>query len=108
MLLRRLPKLVRSFSSRLTRGSLLGTAFRPGLKKTVAFGIFGLLAPIGFLIGGVWGSLFGQLGPTVWWIFWSQSVMLFLNSIQCGSHPDHLPQGHGICGHDRCELVNYT
>lgn len=50
--------------------ALLGRAYAPGVKKNIVFSLFGAMAPWGFVIGALFGSIFAQL--TWWpWLFWS-------------------------------------
>ncbi|KAF2681621.1 MFS general substrate transporter [Lentithecium fluviatile CBS 122367] len=57
--------------------ALFGRAYAPGsIRKNIVFSIFGALAPTGFVIGGIFGSLFAQLA---WWpwSFWSYGAAAF-------------------------------
>ncbi|KAF2453157.1 YOR378W-like protein [Lineolata rhizophorae] len=57
--------------------ALLGRAYPPGIKKNIVFSIFGGVAPGGFVVGALSGSLFGQL--LFWpWAFWSFGIGCFL------------------------------
>ncbi|TID19080.1 MFS general substrate transporter [Venturia nashicola] len=53
--------------------ALFGRAYPPGIKKNIVFSIFGAVAPMGFVIGATFGSLFAEL---VWWpwAFWSFGI----------------------------------
>jgi MFS family permease len=57
--------------------ALFGRAYPPGIKKNIVFSIFGAVAPAGFVVGAVFGSLYGQL---VWWpwAFWSFGIVLWI------------------------------
>lgn len=49
--------------------ALLSKRYEPGLERTIAFSIFGALAPIGFQVHAVFASLVAErIGPR--WIFW--------------------------------------
>ncbi|THH20802.1 hypothetical protein EW146_g632 [Bondarzewia mesenterica] len=43
-------------------------------RKTLAFALFGAIAPMGYVVGAVWGALFGQLGVRWGWIYWSMAI----------------------------------
>lgn len=63
--------------------ALLARAYPPGLKKNLIFSLFGFMAPLGFVIGATFSSLFAQLA---WWpwAFWSFSIgclVLFIISL---------------------------
>jgi MFS family permease len=63
--------------------AMLARAYPPGLKKNLLFSLFGCMAPIGFVTGTAFSSLFAQL---VWWpwAFWSFSfgcLVLFITSL---------------------------
>lgn len=53
--------------------ALFGRAYPPGIKKNIVFSIFGAVAPMGFVIGATFGSLFAEV---VWWpwAFWSFGI----------------------------------
>lgn len=53
--------------------ALFGRAYPPGIKKNIVFSVFGAVAPMGFVIGATFGSLFAEL---VWWpwAFWSFGI----------------------------------
>ncbi|KAJ5700827.1 hypothetical protein N7536_003840 [Penicillium majusculum] len=51
--------------------AILGRTYRPGLRKEMIFSLFGATAPGGFIVGGVFSSIFAQL---VWWP-WGYWVM---------------------------------
>ena len=56
--------------------ALFGRAYPPGIKKNLVFALFGAMAPVGFVIGATFGSLFAEL--TWWpWAFWSYGVAAF-------------------------------
>lgn len=56
--------------------ALFGRAYKPGIRKNIAFSIFGALAPAGFVIGATFASLFAEL---VWWPwgFWAYGIAAF-------------------------------
>ncbi|KAJ5651669.1 hypothetical protein N7507_009095 [Penicillium longicatenatum] len=51
--------------------AILGRTYPPGLRKEMIFSLFGATAPGGFVVGGVFSSLFAQLA---WWP-WGYWVM---------------------------------
>ncbi|KAJ6080518.1 hypothetical protein N7467_010271 [Penicillium canescens] len=51
--------------------AILGRTYPPGLRKEMIFSLFGATAPEGFIVGGVFSSIFAQL---VWWP-WAYWVM---------------------------------
>ncbi|KAJ5505223.1 hypothetical protein N7453_004180 [Penicillium expansum] len=51
--------------------AILGRTYRPGLRKEMIFSLFGATAPGGFIVGGVFSSIFAQLA---WWP-WGYWVM---------------------------------
>ena len=51
--------------------AIFGRTYRPGLRKAMAFSLFGATAPGGFITGGAFSSIFAQL---VWWP-WGYWVM---------------------------------
>jgi MFS family permease len=56
--------------------AILAHTFPPGIKKNVAFSLFGAAAPNGFILGCVFSSLFAQF---VWWpwAFWVMGMVSF-------------------------------
>ena len=62
--------------------ALLGRRYKNGKRKDYAFAIFAAMAPIGFIAGAAFSSLFAQL---VWWpwTFWAASVITLILSL-CG------------------------
>jgi MFS family permease len=57
--------------------ALFGRAYPPGIKKNVVFSIFGCVAPVGFVVGATFGSLFAQIAT--WpWAFWSFGIALWV------------------------------
>lgn len=61
---------------------LLGAAWMGGggkrdeKMKRLAFGIFGAIAPAGFMVAGAWASAVVQTGSRDWrWIFWSMAIV---------------------------------
>lgn len=61
--------------------ALLGTAFSPGVKKNLAFAIFGAIAPAGYILGLAWGGLFDQVVGDWRWTYWSTSIVAGLFGI---------------------------
>lgn len=57
--------------------AILGRAYPPGLRKEMIFSCFGATAPGGFIVGGVFSSLFAQL---VWWpwAYWVMGMVCFV------------------------------
>jgi len=56
--------------------ALFGHAYPPGMKKNIVFSIFGGVAPLGFVIGSLSGSVFAQY--VFWpWTFWSYAFAAF-------------------------------
>lgn len=51
--------------------AILGRTYPPGFRKEMIFSLFGATAPGGFIVGGVFSSIFAQL---VWWP-WGYWVM---------------------------------
>lgn len=51
--------------------AILGRTYPPGLRKEMIFSLFGATAPGGFIVGGVFSSIFAQL---LWWP-WGYWVM---------------------------------
>jgi MFS family permease len=50
--------------------ALFGRAYPPGIKKNIAFSIFGAVAPAGFVTGATFGALFAEF--VYWpWAFWT-------------------------------------
>lgn len=56
--------------------ALLGRAYPPGIKKNIVFSLFGAMAPWGFVMGALFGSIFSELA---WWpwTFWSYGMAAF-------------------------------
>lgn len=44
--------------------AVLGRIYPPGFRKEMIFSLFGATAPGGFIVGGVFSSIFAQF---VWW-----------------------------------------
>jgi MFS family permease len=44
--------------------AILGRTYPPGLRKEMIFSLFGATAPGGFIVGGVFSSIFAQF---LWW-----------------------------------------
>ena len=58
--------------------ALLGRIYPPGRGKDVAFSIFGLAAPLGFILGATFSSLIGQ--RSWWpWIYWVHSIVCLIS-----------------------------
>lgn len=53
--------------------ALLGRAYPPGMKKNLIFSLFGAMAPWGFVLGALFGSVFSELA---WWpwTFWTYGI----------------------------------
>ncbi|KAK7202369.1 YOR378W-like protein [Myxozyma melibiosi] len=60
--------------------ALLGRAYKPGMRKNMAFSIFGAVAPTGFLLGATFAGIFTEL---VWWPwnFWVGGMVMILATI---------------------------
>ncbi|PYI18590.1 MFS general substrate transporter [Aspergillus violaceofuscus CBS 115571] len=60
--------------------AILGRAYPPGLRKEMIFSCFGATAPGGFIVGGVFSSIFAQL---VWWpwAYWVMGIVCFVLSV---------------------------
>ena len=54
--------------------ALLARAYPKGKRKSFVFAMFGATAPSGFLLGGLFGSLFGQFA---WWPWAQWSLAIF-------------------------------
>lgn len=59
--------------------AILGRTYPPGLRKEMIFSFFGATAPSGFIVGGVFSSIFAQL---VWWPwgYWVMGMVCFILS----------------------------
>ena len=72
--------------------AMLGTIYKPGPRKTLAFSLFAAGSPAGFTVGGILSALFAQL--TSWpWIFYATTIVCVLYCI-CGYYfipNQHLP-----------------
>ncbi|KAE8154901.1 MFS general substrate transporter [Aspergillus avenaceus] len=57
--------------------AILGRAYPPGLRKQMVFSLFGATAPNGFIVGGVFASIFAQW---VWWpwAYWVMGMVCFV------------------------------
>jgi len=53
--------------------ALLGATYPPGLRKNLVFAVFGAVAPLGALIGAVFGGIFQDNWP---WAFYSLALVL--------------------------------
>lgn len=63
--------------------ALLARAYTPGNRKSFTFALFGLGAPVGYILGGLFGSLFAQF---LWWP-WGQWVLAFVcTGLAVGAH----------------------
>ena len=73
--------------------ALFGTAYQPGPRKNMVFAVFGAVAPrtilcgeelmnaAGFVIGAVWGGLFGQFDVQWRWIYWSMAIVSMIYAL---------------------------
>ncbi|KAJ3003365.1 hypothetical protein HKX48_001796 [Thoreauomyces humboldtii] len=57
--------------------AIMGSTYPPGPRKNMVFSLFGATAPLGFLVGAVFSSLFAQL---VWWpwAYWVMGMVCLL------------------------------
>lgn len=57
--------------------ALFGRAYPVGIKKNIVFSIFGAVAPMGFVLGALSGSIFAEY---LWWpwTFWTYGITAFL------------------------------
>ncbi|KAK9378469.1 uncharacterized protein V2V93DRAFT_361202 [Kockiozyma suomiensis] len=55
--------------------ALLGRAYKPGMRRNMAFAVFGAVAPFGFLMGATFAGIFAQF---VWWPwnFWVGAIIM--------------------------------
>jgi MFS family permease len=55
--------------------AILGRAYKPGLKKSIIFSLYGATAPSGFVVGAVFSSLLSQ---RLWWpwAYWIMAIAL--------------------------------
>ncbi|KAL3484798.1 MFS general substrate transporter [Aspergillus germanicus] len=60
--------------------AILGRAYSPGLRKELIFSFFGATAPSGFIVGGVFSSIFAQM---VWWPwgYWVMGMVCFVFAV---------------------------
>ena len=60
--------------------ALLARVYPNGLRKTMVFALFGACAPSGFVLGALFGSLFGQLA---WWpwAFWVTAIACAITAL---------------------------
>jgi MFS family permease len=60
--------------------AILGRAYPPGLRKELIFSFFGATAPSGFIVGGVFSSIFAQM---VWWPwgYWVMGMVCFVFAV---------------------------
>ncbi|KAL3480850.1 major facilitator superfamily domain-containing protein [Aspergillus californicus] len=60
--------------------AILGRAYPPGLRKELIFSFFGATAPSGFIVGGVFSSIFAQM---VWWPwgYWVMGMTCFVFAV---------------------------
>ncbi|RDA85703.1 hypothetical protein CP532_0723, partial [Ophiocordyceps camponoti-leonardi (nom. inval.)] len=59
--------------------AVLGTAYPPGHRKAMVFALFGAVAPIGAIVGGVFASLLAL----VWWPWAMWALALWLLVLAC-------------------------
>ncbi|KAJ5217137.1 major facilitator superfamily transporter [Penicillium chermesinum] len=75
--------------------AILGRTYPPGLRKQVAFCLFGSVAPGGFIVGGLFGSLLAQF---LWWpwAYWIMAIacalFALLGSVVIPSIPQIKPR----------------
>lgn len=60
--------------------AILGSVYKPGKKKNIAFALFGSVAPAGFLLGAVFSGLIAELS---WWpwAFWVLGIVCALLAV---------------------------
>lgn len=56
---------------------LIGSTYRPGPRKNIIFSIYGCLAPLGFFVGNIVGSLVSHLSSWRWY-YWSGAALEFV------------------------------
>lgn len=71
--------------------AILGRTYPPGLRKEMIFSFFGATAPSGFIVGGVFSSIFAQL---VWWPwgYWVMGIVCFALSALAVMVIPHTPR----------------
>ena len=60
--------------------ALFARAYPVGLRKSIVFSIFGAMAPVGFILGALFGSIFAQF---VWWPWaqWALTIFCYILAI---------------------------
>lgn len=60
--------------------AILGRAYKPGLKKSIIFSLYGATAPSGFVVGAVFSSLLTQ---RLWWpwAYWIAAIALVVLAV---------------------------
>ncbi|KAK3984033.1 putative drug resistance protein [Cladorrhinum sp. PSN332] len=62
--------------------ALLGRTYPPSVRKNMVLCLFGASAPLGFVSGAIFSSLFAVRGPNSWpWAFYVLSIFCFLLGI---------------------------
>ncbi|KAK0714292.1 major facilitator superfamily-domain-containing protein [Apiosordaria backusii] len=60
--------------------ALLGRTYKPGMRKNMVLCLFGASAPLGFVMGAIFSSLFTVRGH--WpWAFWLFAIMCFVLAV---------------------------
>ncbi|KAK4159662.1 putative drug resistance protein [Cladorrhinum sp. PSN259] len=60
--------------------ALLGRTYPPSMRKNMVLCLFGASAPLGFVSGAIFSSLFAERGA--WpWAFWTMAILCFLLAI---------------------------
>ncbi|KAK4641964.1 hypothetical protein QC761_0079610 [Podospora bellae-mahoneyi] len=60
--------------------ALLGRTYQPGMRKNMVLCLFGASAPLGFVMGAIFSSLFAVRGN--WpWAFWLLAIMCFVLAV---------------------------
>ncbi|KAK0669766.1 major facilitator superfamily-domain-containing protein [Cercophora samala] len=60
--------------------ALLGRTYKPGMRKNMVLCLFGASAPLGFVMGAIFSSLFAVRGN--WpWAFWLLAIMCFVLAV---------------------------
>ncbi|KAH8894438.1 MFS general substrate transporter [Thozetella sp. PMI_491] len=73
--------------------AILGSVYKEGRRKNLAFSLFAAGSPTGFTLGGVFSGLFAEL---VWWpwIFWATAITCVILSIIAYTAIPQLPGEH--------------